>query len=86
MKTIIVFILSALMSSIAFAESDLCSTNLKKIERYKATEAITMGSPNKERVHELRLQAEEYQKQGDIENCIATTEQALLILKQHTSK
>lgn len=86
MKTITVFILSTLMSSIAFADSSLCNNNLNKIARYKATDALTMGSPGKDRVHELRIQAEEYQKQGDIKNCIASTEQALLILKQHTSK
>lgn len=86
MKTITAFILSTLISSLALADSDLCTNNLNKIARYKATDAITMGSPSKERVHELRIQAEKYQKQGDIKNCIASTEQALLILKQHASK
>lgn len=65
---------------------DLCAINLNKISNYRAYDATTMGEPTYTRVHELRLQAEKYQQQGDIKNCIAVSEQALEILGQYNSK
>lgn len=84
-----VSILSLLISSIAFAsekKTNLCLSNLNKIEQHTAVDSITMGEPNRSQIHELRIQAESFEKNGDIKGCIANTEQALLILNQYHNK
>lgn len=97
MKRVSIFAVSIFASSLTFAatssevpaqnaDNDLCDRNLEQISNYRATDKTTMGEPNKSRVQELRSQAEEFRRDGDIRNCISVSEQALTILKQTNSK
>lgn len=87
MNKIIIFIFSLIASSIAFAEIEpnLCDINLTKVANYRAEYAITTGEPEKSELKALHEKAEQYQKQGDIKNCIAATEQALSIIARHAN-
>lgn len=84
--TIVACFLTACNSNSQQKNEDLCAINLNKISNYKAYDASTMGEPSKTHISELRQQAEQYQRQGDIKNCIAVSEQALTILQQYDNK
>lgn len=96
MKKIAIFAFSLFASSFALAanhtttvvqnpDTDLCDRNLEQISNYRATDAATMGEPNKSRIQDLRSQAQEFRRNGDIRNCISVTEQALNLLRHQDS-
>lgn len=65
---------------------NLCEVNLNKIANYSAQYAPTTGEPENTQLKMLHQRARDYQQAGDIKNCIATSEQALSIIAQHTNK
>jgi hypothetical protein len=78
MKLISLFATAAFLSSPAFAD-DLCATQLQQLDDSKA-QITTLGSPVKEQVEELTLQAKQAQNQGDLETCSSHGAKALQAL------
>ncbi|MCY1303310.1 hypothetical protein D9M69_598990 [compost metagenome] len=82
MKRTALFITAALLaSSPVFANEDLCSINLQKLDDALATSS-TIGEPLRQQVQDLRMKAEQAQQQGDTEACISNTSMALQRLQQ----
>lgn len=79
------FAAAALASAPAFAEDDLCTIQLQKLDN-RETQTITLGSPAKEQVEELTQQAKEAQSTGDIKSCISHSAQALQLLDVSNSE
>ncbi len=65
---------------------NLCEVNLNKISNYSAQYASTTGEPENSQLKMLHEKAKYYKQMGDVKNCIATSEQALSIIAQHTNK
>ncbi|MFD1261906.1 hypothetical protein [Entomomonas asaccharolytica] len=67
-------------------DHNLCDINLNKIDNYRAQFSMTTGEPENTQLKELHEKAKEYKAAGDTKNCIATSEQALSIIAQHSNK
>lgn len=61
-------------------DPNLCDINLNKISNYKAQFGLTTGEPERSQIATLYKQAQDYKTANDVENCIATSEQALSII------
>ncbi|MGE4407686.1 hypothetical protein [Pseudomonas sp.] len=70
-----------LASPAAFAQQDLCQTNLQEIDDNMATSMATLGEPAKSKIEEYVQQAKQAQQAGDTEACIAHSTKALQELK-----
>ncbi|TWI52452.1 hypothetical protein IQ22_03597 [Pseudomonas duriflava] len=82
-RTVFLALSAALMVSPVFAE-DLCAIQLQKIENaLNTTPAASSGSNVQiERIREFQKEAQQHQKAGDIEKCIASANQALTLARQ----
>ncbi|WP_312243569.1 hypothetical protein [Stutzerimonas nitrititolerans] len=82
MKRFALLATAALLASpAAFADTNLCQTNLQEIDDNMATNMATLGEPAKSQVEEYVEQARQAQQSGDTEACIAHTTKALQELK-----
>lgn len=92
MKNVIIITLAFMVIGCTSNDKDsttghnLCDINLNKIANYSAEFGMTTGEPENSQLEALNAKAKEYQQAGDIKNCIATSEQALSIIAQHSSK
>lgn len=93
MKNLIILTLSLMVIGCASnskdsttADHNLCDINLNKIANYSAQFSMTTGEPENSQLKALHAKAKEYKEAGDTKNCIATSEQALSIIGQHSSK
>jgi len=82
MKRLAIFATAALLASpAAFADMNLCQTNLQEIDDNMATNMATLGEPAKSQVEEHVEQAKQAQQSGDTEACITHSTKALQELK-----
>ncbi|QEY64954.1 hypothetical protein FXN65_23890 [Metapseudomonas lalkuanensis] len=81
MKRTALLMTAALLTSPAFAATDLCSVNLQKLNDAIATNTA-IGEPLRQQVQELRMKAERAQQLGDTEACVNATTLALQRLQQ----
>src|SRR5690606_36726225 len=82
MKRFALLATAALLASpVAFADTNLCQTNLQDIDDNMATNMATLGEPAKSQVEEYVEQARQAQQAGDTEPCIAHTTNALHAVK-----
>ncbi|BAN50671.1 hypothetical protein [Metapseudomonas resinovorans] len=82
MKRTALFITAALLaSSPVFANEDLCTVNLQKIDDALAANN-NIGDPLRDQVKELHMKAQQAQQNGDTEGCINASSMALQRLEQ----
>jgi hypothetical protein len=84
MKRTALIFACALAASPAFANDDLCTTNLQKIDDQLASQPA-LGEAAKQQVDDLRTQAVQAQQAGDNEGCAGYANQAATLLEK-TSK
>ncbi len=81
MKRTALLFTCALLTTPVFAADDLCSLNLQKLDDAKSSTA-TLMDPLKSQIEDLHSKAQQEQAAGDNKGCIATTTQALDLLKK----
>jgi hypothetical protein len=85
MKISTLFIATAMIASPAFAFEDLCTVNMQKLDD-RSTEILLLGSPLKEQVEDLKVQAMTAKAEGDLETCGTHSGKALKLLKVEGSE
>lgn len=81
MKRTALIFACALAASPAFANDDLCATNLQKIDDHLATQTA-LGEAAKQQVDDLRKQAVQAQQAGDTKGCVGHSTQAVTLLEK----
>ncbi|WP_137971011.1 hypothetical protein [Pseudomonas sp. F(2018)] len=81
MKRTALIFACALAASPAFANDDLCATNLQKIDDQLASQTA-LGAAAKQQVEDLRKQAVQAQQAGDNEGCAGHANQAVTLLEK----
>ena len=74
------FVVTGCASQNKAPPQNLCDININKISNYKAQHGLTTGEPERSQLEALYKQAQTYKTANDVENCIATSEQALSII------
>ncbi|WP_300728189.1 hypothetical protein [Pseudomonas sp.] len=77
------FVCAAMLASPAFAEENLCDTNLKQIDNTLATLVATSENTTDD-IHALVKKAKDEKAAGKVEECISTTTQAIQRLQNLT--
>ena len=81
MKRTALLFTCTLLAAPAFAETDLCTVNLQKLDD-AAADMVTLTDPAKSRIADLQAQAKMDQAAGRTEDCISNSEQALVLLQK----
>jgi len=81
MKRTALIFTCALAASPAFANDDLCTTNLQKIDDQLTTQTA-LGEDVKQQIADLRQQAVQAQQAGDLEGCAGYAGQAMTLLEK----
>ncbi|WP_252272789.1 hypothetical protein [Pseudomonas subflava] len=81
MKRTALIFACALAASPAFANDDLCTTNLQKIDDKMASETA-LGEAMKQQITDLHKQAKDAQQAGDVEGCAGYAGQAVTLLEK----
>jgi len=83
MKRTALMFACVLAASPVFANDDLCSIHLQKIDDQLATESA-LGEATKQQIADLRQQAVQAQQTGDLESCAGYAQQAVTLLEKAT--
>ncbi|MDG9922090.1 MULTISPECIES: hypothetical protein [unclassified Pseudomonas] len=81
MKRTALIFACALAASPAFANDDLCTTHLQKVDDHLASQTA-LGAAAKQQVDDLRKQAVQAQQAGDLEGCAGYAGQAVTLLEK----
>lgn len=80
MKRFAIVLAASLLTAPAFA-SDLCASNLQKLDDALATK-IPTGQTTTKQVEDLKAKAEAAKSAGDDKGCVAHSNQALQLLEK----
>jgi hypothetical protein len=81
MKRTLFALTAALMASPVFAASDLCALNLQQLDDGLTVSGPSMGEPLRGQVTDLKNEAMKSRDAGDTKGCIASSGQALQLMK-----